>query len=334
MNTTSGAERAIFFLMAVVIIGLLSFRPIPSLTDVNDTGRYLNDFAQSCSIPAFSGWLEHPSDVSFNSIFRPLCWMGGSPRLFIFVAALAVPLAFIFFGEWGRGKLFWALGALLSVYGFEFATNALRQGLGIVFLLWAFTAILGDRHFVAIITLSIAVIVHISNIAFVPLLLFIWMRIRTDKLGAAKSAFLIIGLLISAVVVIYSVRSGSLSNGEHLYDTFAGIYADSLSLLFVIFVSLPLFYIYAVRKVTTPHQVSNTETTTMLYSSALLVLCLMLFPYIAYRFAFTCCALQTCISMRAPGSNTRQGIYVLLGMILLLVIFVSLSRYEQGVLFG
>lgn len=334
MNTTSGAERVIFFLMSVVIVGLLTFRPIPSITDVNDTGRYLNDFSQSCSAPAFSGWAEHPSFVSFNTVLRPLCWLGGSPRLFMFVAALAVPLGFIFFGEWGRGKLFWALGALLSVYGFEFATNALRQGVGIVFLLWAFAAILRDRRFVAIITLSIAVIVHISNIAFVPLLLFIWMRSQGYKLGAAKSAFLIIALGVSAVTVIYNVRPGLLGNGEHLYDIFTGIYAHSLSFLFVIFVSLPVFYTYAIRKVTTPHRVWTVETTTMLYSGALLLLCLILFPYIAYRFAFTCCVLQVYVSMRAPGSNTRQGIYVLLGMILMLAIFVSLSHYEQGVLFG
>jgi len=323
------SERILFLVVALTVAGLLALRPIPSILSPNDTGRYIAEFTWQCTRPIFDSSQKNIGWATFTTLLRPVCWIGGS-REFMFVTVLAVPLAFLFFGNWKRGGLIWSLAALFSMDGFEFATNALRQGMGLFFLIFAIKIILDEKRYLGIAIGIFASLIHTSNIAYLPLL-FWFAKLGYRKRKSASETALFVALPFIVVSGIAIGAAWTLSDSIDIYRLY---YKDILSNAFILFVSLPILYVYAVRYRITSTSVSKDEIALAVYSSILIIVTLIYFPAIAYRFTFTSGILQIYMAMSANDSNVKQGIYVLVGIMVQLGVYVALANNPMKVLFG
>lgn len=324
-------ERIFFLLLALAVGGLLALRPIPRIYEANDTGRYVDTFNLLCANPILKFGMEDMgmSRLLFNAILRPICWTG-QPAVFLFVTALFVPFAFLLFGKWRKGALAWSLAALFSISVFEFSTNALRQGMRLLFFFFAVKLILDDKILIGLLIGVFAIIIHASNLGYFPLLLW-FAKLGYKKHDSAPKMVLFVVLPSFIILVIAIISVWILASYVETYKNF---YEVGSSPEFLIFTALPVYYIYAVRKKFASPDVSSDETTTMVYSSLLMLGTFFFFPAIVYRVAFTACALQIFMAMSADNSNSKQGIYALGGMILQLGIYIALSPYPMQVLFG
>ncbi len=90
---------------------------------------------------------------------------------FLFCTAMAVPVALLIFGNWNReGALLLAGGLLISTIGFEFMTNALRQGVSLAFLLGAFHF---EKRLAKFSAIAAALLLHDSSWFFAPLVILL-----------------------------------------------------------------------------------------------------------------------------------------------------------------
>jgi len=329
VNKNDSIERIVFSVLAVTVVGLLALRSIPSVYSPNDTGRYVSEFYWQCAQPIFDPSQPRLTWALFGAILRPVCWTGEG-RLFMFVTALTVPFAFLFFGKWAGGRLLWALAALFSFAGFELATNALRQGVGIFFLILALRLILDNRKIFGVLVGVFAALTHASNIIYLPLLLWFAMP-RYKKPNNASEMVLFVLLPFS---VLAAALAGSAWVMWGYLKVYQAYYVEGSSPAFIIFISLPILYIYAVRKKLALPKISSNETVTAVCSGLLLAATLIFFPHIVYRVAFTSFILQIFMAMEADNSNNRQGSYVLCGLAGQLVIYFIFAERAREVLFG
>jgi hypothetical protein len=347
VNSKGFTFRLSFGLAATLIALALCFRPIPSITSSNDTGRYVSNQSQACALPLTgSSWVTHDSTVVldpsliadpttsvslriFDWIMRPAC-LGGEPRIFLFWAALPLPLAFLLFAGWKRDATLLIAGGLLSSsVGFEFMTNALRQGVGLGFLLAGFAC---EKRLIRIVAIALAILVHDSNWFFAPLVLVLAYR----KGALTKKALLLwsVPLLIMAAFLIFS---GLFFNSNELYAalmTYTEAYSETPSVLFLLFMLFPFFFIYLIRKIDPPREPSVEEQTAFWYSTGLLALSLVLFPYITYRFAMEAVAIQAFMATRAPNVSVRAGMTVGGGLIINFVVYAIFSKGLISLFYG
>ena len=323
------SERIFFLLLASAVAGFLAFRPIPSIFSTNDTGRYVAEFGQQCKKPVLDSGQNKISWQLFHAMLRPACWIGGK-HLFLFLAAMAMPFAFLLFGVWGGEGFLLSAAALFSLVGFELGTNALRQGMGLFFLLWAVTLILHDKKLSGAAVGVFAACVHASTILYVPLLFWFALLHRKKSTTAAEVALF---TLLPVMLVLTAAVAGAWAVASRV-ERYQAYYHVPLSAAFVMFVSLPIYYVYVVRRKTSPESVTSEETALLIYSTLLLAASLLLFPTIAYRIAFTGCVVQIFLAMVCGNASMKQGWYILGGMMLQLGIYVVFSRNPVHVLFG
>jgi EpsG family len=344
--------RLIFVTCAIVLSIGLSLRPIPGLDDTNDTGRYVANQAQACSLP-FSGSsaVIHDSSIVLRAHFdnltaagdpsltisarawdwinRPAC-LGGSSRVFLFYVAMAVPIALLFFANWDyEATLLVALGLLLSTVGFEFMTNALRQGVALPFLLAGFYFKKRLPKFAAI---AIAMVLHDSNWIFAPLAILVAYSAGTISIKIVVRWAI---PLLAAAGFLFSLRFlsrfGQLSTA---FTTYVETYAEQPSVLFLLYIISPLFLVFLIRCLDRQAKATREEQITFWYSTTILCLSILVFPYITHRFAMTGIALQVFMALRSPNLSVRSGGWISAGLVAHFTIYAIFAKNVTALFYG
>jgi hypothetical protein len=256
--------------------------------------------------------------------------MGGNPRLFLFYVAMAVPVALLLFANWNHeGTLLLAGGMLISMIGIEFMTNALRQGVGIAFLLGGFYF---QNRFAKLGAFIAAVVLHDSNWFFVPLAVLLAygsgsLRMKT-MLGWGIP-------IVAGAGYLFSLRF--LSKFDVLsaaFSVYSQSYAEESSLPFLLFMISPLVLVFVIRLLDRGARASREERITFLYSVAILTLSLIIFPFITYRFAMTAITLQVFMAMRSSNLSVRSGMSIACGLVAHLMIFAIFGKSVMALFNG
>lgn len=308
----------LFTLTSVGFCALLSFRPIPGIDDVNDTGRYVEGFHEYCLNSIASDLMnENISYRFFHLIVSPGCLTGGYSA-FLFEVAFFLPFTFLIFASWKKGSSLWATTLLLSVFGLELMTNAMRQSLGMLLFFGALASL--QKHRVKALFMGLfAVIAHASVFAFIPFLLWlvwtswsreVWLR------GYSLLTVLIIGTVIVACSAVFYqfYFFNFFQTSDDLFNIYGEKYSEQLNVSFVIFMILPLYFVYGIRWWFEKESVTDLETKGILYSSALLIFCYSFFPFITYRYAIFSVAMQIFL-VSISGEHRRDvGLIALFGL--------------------
>lgn len=320
MSKRAGFLRLIYAACAILVSLGMSFRPVPDVTDHNDTGRYVANQLQACALPITgNSSVTHDSSVilhsswgsikafgdpsltptwrAFDWLMRPAC-VGHGPYLFLFCTAMAVPAALLLFADWNQeGTLLLALGLLFSTVGFEFMNNALREGVALAFLLGG---IYFEKRLPKVIALVAAVILHDSLLLLLPIVLLLayWagvLRRRDIFLGAP--------LFVALSVFILYERIFSGFNSDDVpgaFTRYSGTYSQESSIAFMFFIISPFVAIFALRFFWFKHEMPKAEVITFWYLVALLLASLFIAPAGTYRIAMEATVIQAFITMRSP----------------------------------
>lgn len=352
MTKKAALLRLIFATCAIALSIGLSLRPIPSLDDINDTGRYVANQVQACSLP-FSGSsaVSHDSSIVLHSAYdnltaagdrsltisarawdwinRPAC-LGDSPRVFLFYVAMAVPIAFLFFANWDHeATLLLALGFLLSTVEFDFMSNALRQGVGLVFLMAGFHF---EKRLTRFVAVAAALILHDSNWLFAPLIILVAYSAGTISF---KMVFRWAIPVLGAVGFLFSLRFlsrfGQLSTA---FTKYVETYAQKPSIWFLLYMVSPLVFVFLIRFLDRPTNATREEHLAFWYSMVILTLSIIIFPYITYRFAMTGIALQVFMASRSPKLSLRSGTLICVGLVMHFTIYAAFSRNVIALFYG
>jgi hypothetical protein len=344
--------RLIFATCAILVSIGMSLRPIPNVTEPNDTGRYVANQIQACALP-FSGSssLDHDSSIVLHSnydnltaagdrsltpsmrvwdwLMRPAC-LGRSPRFFLFYAAMALPLALLLFANWEReGTLLLAGGMLLSTNGFEFMNNALRQGVGLAILLGAFYF---EKKLLKFAALAIAVMIHDSNLIFAPLVILL----ASSAAGPKNKKILLWSVPVLAGAG-YFVSRRFLAEYGQLFAAVSAVaeaYSEKPTIFFLLFMTSPLILVFFVRLLDRKAQATRQEWIVFCYCMAVLLISIEIFPYITYRFAMTAAALQIFVAMRSPNISVRSGGLIAGGLVAHFMAYALFSKSLVPLFYG
>lgn len=317
---SSTIQRLAFLIISVIVLLPFSFRYY-SENLLNDTGRYVSHFNNECSY-AYLDSIFDPDKLNiswtlFDALTQPLC-APGNEVLFIFVIATFVPLALLLFGRWESSGILWALAIFLSVYSYELATNAIRQGLSIFFLLWAFYLGKHENIRAMIFVWLLATLFHTASFPYGPLVLAL--ALSNSTFSRIQS---IIILLVGTGVMLggYLYYLDQSDFGLSYFEFKQLSYEDEQSLTFILFITLPIVVVFAARAILS-HQIFLNEMLVATYSILLIIIISITFPYISYRFAITSFVLQCFISMWGEKSDNRQAGVVLILNIFMLAIYI------------
>ena len=327
-----GSGWILFALTAAVWCLLLAFRPIPAVYAANDTGRYVQGVKDFCS----SSGSEDVEDkeLSYNIFYSavyPACWFDSNKLLLLEVAAF-MPLTFLLFIKWQKGTLLWAYSLIFSMAGLELMTNAMRQGLS-MFLFCGAIALAKRHKFFSMILGAMSVMAHSSGLFYLPLLLWLMgVRIPRNMIKiSVVSVFILLGLIsvmFERQIIFFFQGSG----GDFAF--YSSIYADNLNVLFILYMTLPLFWLYGVRYLKNKKDIKIDEKMAFIYSTAILILCFFLFPAILYRFAMFAVVLQIFLVGNSEKPGRVGGGYMLGGTLVHLLIMVLFSKYYTVLLNG
>lgn len=330
MNKSILSERSLFALFAILFCLVLSFRPIPPVDVANDTGRYVAQLNEYCS----GDFLDKGSsikNVSYNIFYSttsPACWFE-SDRLFLFEVAFFLPLGFLLFSKWRRGTLLWATALFFSVIGLELMVNAMRQNFAMLLFFGAIASVQTHRKR-ALVLGALAGAAHVSVMLYLPLLLWmVGVRLAKKWLVGIIVFMALLFLTILRVPVVEFVSSIAESR-----VTYSIIYVEKLKVSFILFMVVPLFFVYGVRRFFNQEYITDDEKKGIIYSSALLLLSYIIFPYITYRFAIFATALQIFLITRSGKSEPATGGYVLLGLIAHLSFMLVMTDHLRVLFYG
>lgn len=320
--------RRLFACLSFAVCAALAYRPIPSVSASNDTGRYVAYQEDACSSPLTD------DDVgiqqwTFNVLMRPACLSGG-PRLFLLVVSSFLPIAFIAFGEWRRaGALLLAAGTFLSVAGFELETNALRQAVSLVFLLAAISL---EGRVARLVALIVALLLHTSSWIFAP---WVFLLSRNEWESWRPSVYkLLAALPLMGVVWLFLWPSlkGQIGDRLALLAVYGDIYSIDVTRAFLVFMLLPLCWVFAIRWAYTGRSLPREEKLTFFYSALVLAVTIVFFPMITYRVAITAVILQLFMVMKAADLSSRSAVWISGGLAGHLLIYAALSANVRAVL--
>lgn len=306
-------EKGTFALVAFVFCLLLSFRPIPNTSSSNDTGRYVDDLRQYCQ-ESISDRLSNGkiSDKIYYVVTSPAC-LARSDRVFLFEASVFLPLMFLLYFFWHRGTFPWACSLLFSIFGLELMTNAMRQCFA-MFLFFGAVALVRKRLVHALLLGALASATHVTALIYFPLLLWI------SRAPISRKGSLIVFMLALLTAMIVGVAYQSFliecfHNIDELRMLYTIKYADELKPSFLLFMTLPLFFVYGLRCLLEKQNVSMEEKKGFIYSTAVLVLSFLFFPYITYRFAMFAVPLQIYFVSISENHRLEVGCVALVGFL-------------------
>lgn len=269
---------------------------------------------------------------SFNFIFRPACW-AGEPRIFLFLVGMALPIALLISKGWtNEATLCLAIGFLLSSVGFELATNALRQAVSITFLLAGITFAPRLARFLALV---VALLIHDSTWVFLPWFILVSRRDSPPKTRPLAYPLLFVFPFAAFIIYLLITRLGGIADEPTaLAGIYASIYAEHLSVPFLIFTLLPPIWVFCIRVFDKGSTITAPEKITFWYSVFVLTVTAVFFPLITYRFAMTAAVLQVFMAMRAGNVSIGSGMVASAGLTLHFVVYATISPNVRAVLHG
>lgn len=325
-------DKLIFFSLAFSVCFLLSFRPIPSLTSTNDTGRYVEEFYSYCSGAA--GARASKNEISYSLFFlvtNPAC-LGMSEALFLFEVSIFVPLIFLLFSKWRIGTFFLACAGVISVFGLELMTNAMRQGFALLLFVGSVAA-LERNKFWAVILALLAMASHTTTAVY--FLYFLWVSgFHISKKICGVFVF-ILSILLFFYFLIKGYSLPSLS--ADLFQIalrYNEIYSIELNAFFIVFMVVPLFWVYFIRYLFSKHGVTSKEKKAIIFSSALLVVSYFLTPYVTFRFAITGIILQLFLATRSDVQKLGNSVLIFVGMFFHLLVMIVFSDQYSVLIHG
>lgn len=318
-------EWTLFALIALAFCLLLSLRPIPSAGSDNDTGRYVQDLHQYCTGSVDEKLANKEiSYAMFYAVTSPAC-LTKTDGVFLFEVAAFLPLMFLLFAKWKNGTFLWASSLMFSVFGLELMTNAMRQGFATL-LFFGAIALLQRHRVMALLLGLIAVAAHTSVLAFFPFLLWI-SGVRLSKKMMLAGGAILLSLGISVLLAFQSQLIEFIQAMDGLRATYSLIYADELKSSFILFMVLPLYWVYGVRWLHEKENISSAEKKAVIYSTLLLLASYFVFSYITYRFAIFAVALQVFLVTRSEKPGLVTGGYVFIGLLAHLFVMLTISNH-------
>lgn len=318
-------EWTLFALIALAFCLLLSLRPIPSAGSDNDTGRYVQGLHEYCAGSVEEKLLNKKiSSELFYAATSPACLVK-SDGLFLFEVAAFLPLMLLLFAKWKNGTFLWASSLMFSVFGLELMTNAMRQGFAML-LFFGAIALLHRNRVAALLLGLIAVAAHTSVLAFFPFLLWI-SGVRLSKKMMLAGGAILLSLGIFVLLAFYAHIIEFFQTLDALRTTYSLIYADELKTSFILFIVLPLYWIYGMRWLHEKENLSRDEKKAVIYSTLLLLASYFVFSYITYRFAIFAVALQIFLAARSERPGLAVGGYVFIGLLAHLFVMLTISNH-------
>lgn len=326
-------EWSCFALIGVLVCLLLAFRPIPKADSANDTVRYVSDLHQYCG-GGLSNGMQLNKEISYQFFYSvtSIACLADSDGVFLFEVALFLPLMFLLFASWKNGTLLWACGLLFSVYGLELMTNAMRQGLAML-LFFGGVALVHKHPRTSFLLAMLAVVAHTSVLPFLPFLLWV-SGVRLSRAG--KIIGIIFSLFIIAIAwIFYGIAiAGFLEGISELHDFYTAIYVEQLKPSFILFMVLPLYFVYGLRYCYEKQSISPAEQKAVVYSTLLILTAFIAFPAISYRFAVFAIPLQIFTVSISEQHSTKVGGFAMIGMMVHLSIMIFMSNNYSVLIYG
>lgn len=321
-------EKYIFAILSIAISVIVAMRPIPSVTEPNDTGRYLMHYNKVCQVGIRALSAESPFEKIYYGILVPLCPIMGQ-RGFMFLSALLPLIALLLFISWRPGTFIYALALPLSVPYFELATNALRQGASIFFLLGAMRFAFDRRICIAFGFYLSSCLIHVSNLIYLPII--IWLAYRNNYV----SGYGIFILLFIALTGVYLLKI-DLQIIQIYTSSLRRIYSSEHSGFFDLFVAAPFVTIYLAQRALGKAAAlrRNPQDDLFIYHILIATLVVLLAPYIFYRFAMVFFITQLFVAVEGPRGRFMGGATALMNQIAILWIYIAFSDFAQGVIGG
>jgi EpsG family len=298
----------IYAITSIFFSILLAARPIPTLASSNDTGRYVADFIAYCNNKeVYESSISQIISYKIFYFFTAASCVGDLKRLFLFQIAFLTPIVFLLFSKWTSGTLPWSLGLLISVFGLELMTNAMRQNLAMFLLFYAIFLIQRNTR-LSILFGLLSVFAHASAAVFFPLFLLL----RGSVFPKNSRLILVLLIFILILLGIYFLNEmGVYDIFFNFYNFYEAIYRESLNLNFIIFMIFPLYIIFGLRFFLERKFITLYEKKAIAYSTLLLIICFLLFPAIIYRFAIFAVTLQIFLITLASRQNLLTGMVAL-----------------------
>jgi len=219
--------------------------------------------------------------------------------------------------------------------GFELETNALRQAVSLAFLLAAISL---DSKLARLMALCTALLLHTSSWIFVPLVFLL--RPVEPRSGRSKSYKLLIAVLFAVPlisVVWYFLGPGvraQMFDRVALLGIYQDIYSVDVSRAFLVFMILPICWVFSVRWASASLQMPRDEKLAFCYSALVLAVTIAFFPMIAYRVAMTAVVLQMFLAMKAVDLSARSGAWISGGLVGHLLVYAAVSPNVRAVFNG
>ncbi|MBC3868949.1 EpsG family protein [Undibacterium oligocarboniphilum] len=325
-------EWLLFLILATSFASLLASRPIPSIDNPSDTGRYVHYLHQYCN--DYIDEQNEDKELSFKLFYSFSIGACGTQLdwLFLFQVAMLLPLFFLLFSKWRNGTFLWACAIMFSMFGLELMTNAMRQCFGTL-LFFGAIANLRKNKFFAFVFAALAVVAHNSTLTYSPLLL--WLLNFNFPKKALKLVILLIFLIGGFFYELFYNEMIDFINVAMDVSKFYGtIYVNELSLSFILYITLPLYWIYVVRYFRDKEYITNEENKSIIFSSILLFLCYLFFPAITYRYAIFAVVLQLFLVTRSERQGVISACYVLIPLLAHLFFMFFMSNNYQVLIYG
>ena len=137
-----------------------------------------------------------------------------------------------------------------------------------------------------------------------------------------------------ASLAFYSQLVGLIQTADDLSAIYRAIYVDESSTAFLLFMALPLYWIYGLRYFYAKGNISGEERSCIVYSTAVMFICYFAFPAIMYRFAIFAVAIQVFLVTRSENPGFVAGGYALIGSLVQLTVMMTVSNHYAVLIHG
>jgi hypothetical protein len=217
-------QKYFFLILSLIVATIVSIRIIPDTNHNNDTGRYIK---RIYDINTINEYKTPITEIIYYKIMRSV--FSKTPvRSYLFFSAIIIPFILIFFIKCNNGDIWLLLAILLSVSYFELTTNALREGIGIVFI------IIGIKYrsnkICSYVFLVFSVLIH--HYALLYLCFYFIIDSELFKIKKIIIKIVLISILIYYIEII-----------KMLYNLYSSIYESGKDIVFNMFMVLPILMI-------------------------------------------------------------------------------------------
>ena len=177
-----------------------------------------------------------------------------------------MPLVLTFSSKWENLDFLIACGVLFSVYFLDLTTNALRECLALSLFMCSIKA---SSKVNKVLFLILAALIHYFVLIYLPFMVLYWLRKKPLR----------VHIIIATAVVLIAFAFG-MDEIRKWFEFFSTIYMQRQKYSFVLFMILPIAFLCCSLGAS---RFRGPAFYFGIYLLALLLVCLLFFPYITYR---------------------------------------------------